>query len=278
MRYRVPSRDGTPIAVRRTGEGPPLLLVHGMVADHGTTWRYVLPLLERTFTVHAMDRRGRGESGDAPAYTLEREAEDVAAVLEAIGAPTCLLGHSFGALCAAEGALRSGVVERMVLYEGMVLDGREGVPVGLAARLQGMLEAGEVEAMLVAFLRGFAGVTEEELELLRAEGEAWARRLANAPTIPREVSALAGYRSAPERLSGLHVPTLLLVGEMGGRGEERKARAVADALPQARVRILPGQGHLAMYTAPQAFVEAVVSFADRELPHGVAPPGPPGPG
>jgi pimeloyl-ACP methyl ester carboxylesterase len=261
MRYRVPSRDGTPIAVWRTGRGPPLLLVHGMVADHGTTWQRVRPLLEERFTVHAMDRRGRGESGDGPAYALEREAEDVAAVLEAIGAPTCLVGHSFGALCAAEGALRSGAVERMVLYEGLVLDGSEGVPAGLVHRLQAMLEAGDGEAMLLAFLRDVAGVTEGELELLRADEGAWARRLANAPTIPREMAAEAGYRFEPERFAGFLTPTLLLVGEESPAEEEGTARAVADALPEARVAVLAGQGHLAMYTAPEAFVAAVVDFA-----------------
>ncbi len=276
MRYRVPSRDGTPIAVWRTGRGPPLLLVHGMVADHGTTWQRVRPLLEERFTVHAMDRRGRGESGDGPAYALEREAEDVAAVLEAIGAPTCLVGHSFGALCAAEGALRSGAVERMVLYEGLVLEGSEGPSAALVARFHGMLAAGEVEAMLLAFLREVAGATEGELELLRADEEAWARRLANAPTIPREMAAEAGYRFEPERFAGFLAPTLLLVGEESRWEEERTARAVADALPRARVAVLSGQGHLAMYTAPEAFVAAVVDFAGEGFRGPATAPNPPG--
>jgi pimeloyl-ACP methyl ester carboxylesterase len=78
----VTSRDGTPIAYELSGEGPPLALVHGMTADH-STWQLVLPDLSEHFTVYAMDRRGRGESGDAAAdYSLEREVEDVVALID----------------------------------------------------------------------------------------------------------------------------------------------------------------------------------------------------
>ena len=77
---RVASRDGTEIGWWTSGEGPPLVLVHGAVADH-TRWRPLLPYLEAHATVHAMDRRGRGASGDAPVYDLAREFEDVAAVV-----------------------------------------------------------------------------------------------------------------------------------------------------------------------------------------------------
>jgi pimeloyl-ACP methyl ester carboxylesterase len=74
---KIVSRDGTPIAFWRSGSGPPLVLVHGTTADH-TRWVRVSPLFEERHTVHAMDRRGRGGSGDAAAYAIEREAEDVA--------------------------------------------------------------------------------------------------------------------------------------------------------------------------------------------------------
>jgi pimeloyl-ACP methyl ester carboxylesterase len=82
---RVESRDGTEIAVWTSGHGPPLVLVHGAVADHAR-WRPLLPHLEPHVTVHAMDRRGRGASGDAPGYAIEREFEDVAAVVRAVAA------------------------------------------------------------------------------------------------------------------------------------------------------------------------------------------------
>src|SRR5262245_15334434 len=102
----VTSRDGTPIGYERSGQGPPLILVHGTTADH-SRWAPVLPALSERFTVSAVDRRGRGASGDAPIYAIEREFEDVAALVDAVGGPVYLLGHSYGALCALEGARRA---------------------------------------------------------------------------------------------------------------------------------------------------------------------------
>ena len=91
------SKDGTRIAYERSGAGPALVLVHGTTADH-TRWAPVLPMLERIFTVYAVDRRGRGQSGDAADYSIEREYEDIAAVVSSIPGPVNLLGHSYGAL------------------------------------------------------------------------------------------------------------------------------------------------------------------------------------
>src|SRR3712207_6694772 len=110
------SKDGTPIAYWRSGEGPPLVLVHGTAADHGR-WRPVLPAFEERFAVCAVDRRGRGGSGDSEDYAIEREFEDVAAVVDSLGEPAFLVGHSYGALCALEAALLTPNVRKMVLYE-----------------------------------------------------------------------------------------------------------------------------------------------------------------
>jgi pimeloyl-ACP methyl ester carboxylesterase len=111
----VTSRDGTPIAYERGGEGPPLVLVHGTTSDH-LTWEFVLPELREHFTVYAIDRRGRSNSGDdgGSAYDIEREFEDVVAVIDSIGGTAGLLGHSYGAICALEGALRSNRVRKLV--------------------------------------------------------------------------------------------------------------------------------------------------------------------
>src|SRR5689334_8539504 len=97
----VKSKDGTPIAVAKSGHGPPLVLVHGTTADH-TRWKPILPKLEEKFTVYAIDRRGRGGSGDSANYAFEIEFDDVAAVVDSIGEPVFLLGHSYGAICSLE--------------------------------------------------------------------------------------------------------------------------------------------------------------------------------
>src|SRR5690349_20970515 len=99
------SVDGTAIAYRRSGSGPPLVLVHGTSATPAR-WASVAPRLESHFTVYAVDRRGRGMSGDASSYAIEREFEDVAAVVLSIDGPVDLLGHSYGAICALEAASR----------------------------------------------------------------------------------------------------------------------------------------------------------------------------
>ncbi|MBD0283128.1 MAG: alpha/beta fold hydrolase, partial [Thermoleophilaceae bacterium] len=113
---RVVSADGTPIAVWASGEGSPLVLVHGAAADH-SRWAPVLPALAERFTVLAVDRRGRGGSGDADAYALEREFEDLAAVVEWAGEGVNVLGHSYGGVCALEAALRTDRIRKLVLYE-----------------------------------------------------------------------------------------------------------------------------------------------------------------
>src|SRR5437667_5494724 len=102
----IASNDGTSIAFTRGGTGRPLVLVHGTTADH-TRWMPLLPELEARFTVYAVDRRGRGGSGDAEDYSIEREFDDVAAVVDAIAEPVFLLGHSYGAVCALEASLRT---------------------------------------------------------------------------------------------------------------------------------------------------------------------------
>jgi pimeloyl-ACP methyl ester carboxylesterase len=92
--------DGTRIAYQRCGHGPPLVLIHGTADDH-TRWARLLPILAERFTVYALDRRGRGQSGatDPATYAIEREFGDVAAVIDAVGEPAHLLGHSYGAIC-----------------------------------------------------------------------------------------------------------------------------------------------------------------------------------
>ena len=260
--HTVTSRDGTRIAYWRRGAGPPLLLVHGVIADHSTTWRLVGPLLERRFTVLAMDRRGRGGSGDAPAYALEREAEDVAAVIASMEGPVNVLGHSYGGLCALEAARRAANVRRLVLYEGVYRRGSDNYPPGLVERLEGLLGAGDVEGMLVAMLRELVQMPPKEIELLRSQRDAWAVRLANAPTVPRELRADAGFRFQAERYQGVRAPTLFLVGGESPPREIENARSIAGAFPDARVAVLPGQQHLAMYTAPDAFVAEVVQFLE----------------
>ena len=260
--HTVASPDGTRIAFWQSGGGPPLLLVHGATADHTTTWRFVLQEFERRFTVYAMDRRGRGGSGDSPAYSLQREAEDIAAIIDSIGEPVDMLGHSYGGLCAIEAGLLTTNLRRLILYEAVPLRGTDGYKPGIIDRLEAMLRGGDVEGMLVAMFRDLVEMPVEELERLRSQRDAWEVRLRNAPTLPRELKVEESYIFAPERFAGIRIPTLLLVGGDSPLREQSNAKGVAEALPDARIVALPGQQHAAMYSAPDAFVRTVVRFLD----------------
>ncbi|MGH7552063.1 MAG: alpha/beta fold hydrolase, partial [Longimicrobiales bacterium] len=232
-------------------------------ADHTTTWRQVLPEFERTFTVYAMDRRGCGGSADSPVYERMREAEDVAAIVDSIGEPVSVLGHSHGALCGLEATLLTPHVHKLIAYEGVPLRGADDIRSDVIEKLEAILDAGDVEGVLITMLSELVGMPREELELMRAQRDAWAVRLANARTIPRELRAYERYVFEPERFGAMRTPTLLLVGEHSPARELENAKGIADALPDARVGTIPGQHHIAMYTAPEIFVTEVTRFLAR---------------
>ncbi|HZW03745.1 MAG TPA: alpha/beta hydrolase [Anaerolineaceae bacterium] len=258
---RVLSQDGTPIAFHKSGSGPPLILVAGTGAANPIAWPGVVPALAADFTVCAVDRRGRGESGDSPAYAREREVEDVAAVAAAAGTPASLLGHSFGALLALEAARLARGLRALILYEPLIL--RPGAPLPYPAeytgRLEAMLAAGDRAGVLTAHYREAVGMSPEEIEAMKAS-PAWPARLASAHTLPREMRAEEAYRFEPERFAGLDLPVMLLLGSESPPFMRESTEWIAAALPQSRVVELPGQGHIAMYSAPELFVREVKEF------------------
>jgi pimeloyl-ACP methyl ester carboxylesterase len=255
---KVVSADGTPIAVWATGDGPPLVLVHGTAADH-SRWAPVLPVLGERFTVLAVDRRGRGESGDAGDYALEREFEDVTAVVEWAGEDVNVLGHSYGGVCALEAALQTDRIRKLVLYEppmGFLVS-----PPHVVQRLERLLEAGERDELVAFFMREVAGLPPEQVEFLRSL-PAWEARIAVAHTIPREERGSREYAFDPDRFREVHVPTLFLQGGDSPDPFRAAAEAVAAALPNCRVVVMPGQRHAAMDTATELFTAEVVHFLE----------------
>ncbi len=252
------SEDGTPIAVWRSGEGPPLVLLHGAAADH-SRWSPVLPALEERFTVLAVDRRGRGQSGDPDEYAIEREYEDVAAVVEAAGDGVNVLGHSYGGICALEAALLTDRIRKLVLYEPPM--GFLESPPDVVDRLTTLLEVGERDELVAYFMRNVAGLPPEQVELLRTQ-PAWEARIAVAHTIPREEHSSSSYAFDPDRFRGLETPTLFLQGGDSAAPFKAAGEAVREALPDCRVVVLPGQGHAAMDTATELFTDQVLGFLE----------------
>jgi pimeloyl-ACP methyl ester carboxylesterase len=255
------SKDGTRLAYWRSGSGPPLLLVHGTTADH-TRWAGVLPELEKRFTVYAMDRRGRGGSGDAPDYAIEREFEDVAAVIEAIGEPVAVLAHSYGAVCSLEAALLTDRVRRVILYEPPIPVGLPQYPPGVPERVQSHVDAGDLEAGLETFFREVVRMPDGELAIFRTR-PVWRVRVTLAPTIPREMTLDRSYAFRAERFANFTVPTLLLLGGDSPPIFRQPAELLDAVLPDSRLVVLEGQQHVAMDTAPEMFLEKVLAFLGR---------------
>jgi pimeloyl-ACP methyl ester carboxylesterase len=256
----VPRPDGAGLAIWRSGEGPPLVLVHGTTVNH-TDWAPVLPALRQRFTVYAVDRRGCGASGDAREYALAREFEDVAAVVDSIGGPVALLGHSFGALCSLGAARLTPNLSKLVLYEPPIpiRGGPQFHPPDLLRRLQALLAAGQGDEVVATFLREVAGQDERRV-MLQRRTRGWPERVAAAHTVVRDVASSETYELRPERLRDVAVPALMLLGGASPPKHIVATNAVGAALPNARIATLPGQAHIAMHTATRLFLDTVLPF------------------
>jgi len=260
----ITSPDGTPIAFERRGGGIPLLLVHGGFVDR-SIWQQVAPLLAQHFAVFAMDRRGHGQSGPyLPGHTLEAEYADAAALMASIGEPLYLLGYSAGGSVALGAALmRPQQVRKLVLYEPARL-GPGMLPDGVRQRLQAGLAARDWNTLVrIALMEVVGGVRNPRIQVRQdfRRGLLWQTALRNASVIPAELESLAAARYDPEVLrQALDIPTLLLVGSQSPPSNRQPAETLRATLPRSRLEVLPGQGHGAMFTAPELFAERVIEF------------------
>ena len=263
----VTSKDGTQIAFKRTGNGPPLLLVHGSAGDH-TRWELfdVRSRLAQHFTVYAMDRRGRGGSGDADHYEPEREFEDVAAIVDSIDEPVTLLGHSYGAFCALGASLITNNLHKLILYEPIFLVGQhQFVSDDVIAEMEALLEKGNKEELLVLFMKEVARISPVETEVLRSAPN-WQNRVDAAHTLLREY-AVTRFKFDPGQFSRMITPTLLLTGSESPVFYKEVTMVVDDMLPDSRIVTFQGHGHVAMNSAPDLFLEQIISAVEQSKVH-----------
>lgn len=258
---KIPSKDGTLIACWRNGQGPPLVLVHGTTADH-SRWTPVLRALRERFSVYAVDRRGRGESGDAKEYAIEREFEDIAGVVDSIEEPVNLLGHSYGALCSLGASLLTHNLRKLILYEPPIPVGIEIYSPVTMNRIETLLDKGDRDGAVTTFMLEIAKVRPQDLELLRSL-PAWAARVAAAHTSLREMKASEAYRFRPEQFRRLSIPALLLVGGDSPMFLKRASEVLNRALPTSQIAVLLGQQHAAMDTGTQLFLGEVLRFLEK---------------
>jgi pimeloyl-ACP methyl ester carboxylesterase len=253
------SKDGTLIAYERSGSGPPLVLLHGAGFDY-KYWDVsgVRSALAEQTTVYALNRRGRGESGDAERFNLEREAEDVAALIDLIDEPVTLLGHSYGALIALEAAPHLDHLLGLILYEPFTLE--EGLPYlkqGLV-EIQELLNEGKKEEALILDSAAM-GFPETALEEYRSF-QGWPAVVDAADTMIRDYEILIEYQFEDNRYKNVTTPTLLLSG-----GEEPQPLIAATetmnkVFPNSRIHVFEGQGHFAMNSATDEFINVVLDF------------------
>lgn len=256
------SRDGTEIGYWTSGQGPPLLLVHGGFGDH-TRWDALRPYLEPHVTVHAMDRRGRGASGDGPDYDVAREFEDVAAVVDAIaesaGTDVDVYGVSSGASYALAAEALTTRIRRLVLYEPDAGSAGDLVPAGIVERLEALLADGAAEQAVETFFRDVLGLNADEIATMRAQ-ESWPGRVACAHTFPRELATPPDRWFDARQAAKVNVPVLMLQGSESPEPLVRDSQKVAAALPDVRIAVLEGQAHSADFLAPELVAGELLSF------------------
>jgi pimeloyl-ACP methyl ester carboxylesterase len=238
----VTSRDGTTIAFDRMGDGPSVILVCGGSTDRMANAR-LGALLAPDFTVLNYDRRGRGDSGDTAPYAVEREVEDIEAMVEAAGGSAFLFGTSSGAVLALEAAASGLPITRLALWEPpFVLDESRRPPADQVERYDEMIAEGRRGDAVEYFMAKVVGMPAEFVAGARSQPW-WAATEALAHTLAYDARIMGDYSLPTERAASVKAPTLVIAGGADFQWMRETAQALAAALPDGQVRILEGQGH-----------------------------------
>ncbi|MGC4953112.1 alpha/beta fold hydrolase [Actinomadura citrea] len=255
------SKDGTRIAIDRTGEGPALIHVGGALNDRGSG-AALAGLLAPHRTVLTYDRRGRGDSGDTPPYAVEREIEDLAAVIEAAGGSAAVYGMSSGAVLALRAAAQGLPITGLALFEppfNPAHDDRLTRARAYNTELTGMLADGRRGDALALFMTA-VGMPEEMVRQMRG-APMWPALEALAPTLAYDSAvmddAATGAELPEDLLAGVAVPTLVLDGGDSPAWMRDIARRTAALLPAGTHRTLDGQTH---DVDPAALAPALAGF------------------
>ncbi|MEU0399118.1 alpha/beta hydrolase [Streptomyces sp. NPDC006197] len=239
---KVVSRDGTTIAYEKSGDGPPIVLLNGSFRDH-TIFDALVPELAPHCTTYVYDRRGRGESGDAPEYAVEREVEDLAAVIEAAGGEAVVFAGSSGANLALEAAFAGLPITKLALHEPFYrVDGFPKPPWNVAKTTRVLLSEDRRHEAVEYFLGSFLGLTPDNVAEWR-RGPIWAMNETNAHTLLYDIAVCGDYEVPVERLAAYRTETLVLNSSGTSEWLRAAARATADALPNGRGLELPGSWH-----------------------------------
>jgi len=263
--HYVTTSDGVTIGGTVHGQGPPLVFLHGVIGDGDLDWQALLPHLTGRFTCHLPSWRGRGLSDDHPDLSFGRRVDDVLAYVDSLREPTRLAGWSGGADTALAVAARSDALNAVAPVEPVMpplMDEQEQAALGDAvARMGEMAAAGRLTDAIRAFAR--FPFTDEDIAVAEHAGyfEATARYAPNLLNALQQVAAYEGPTpDDPAVLGAITAPVLVLHGSGTKPYATAAARHVADHVPNARIQEIPGAGHAAPLTHPEALADALIEF------------------
>ncbi len=247
---KVVSSDGTAIAFGRKGEGPPIIIVDGAFSHRAInpTSPKVAAILAPRFSVYTYDRRGRGESGDTQPYAVEREVEDLDALVAAAGGSAFVMGGSSGGLLALDAAAHGVPIDKLAVYEPpLIVDNNTPpLPEDYLPRLDELLAADRRSDAVALWFSDVLRLPEAAIAAMRT-GPFWVELEKVAPTLAYEAAVfgdcLSGKPLSPERWGSVTTPTLVLDGGASPAMMHSGADALADLLPNAQRRTLPDQTH-----------------------------------
>ena len=238
----VTSKDGTKIAVDVLGSGPAIVLVSGGSVDRGSN-AGLAKVLKGDFTVHNYDRRGRGDSGDTLPYAVEREIEDIEAVIAAAGGSAHLYGSSSGAGLALEAAAAGASVDRLILWEPPYnLDPAGRPPADSVEQLDRMVAEGRRGDAATFFMVDMVRMPAEFAAFARTQPW-WPAQEAIAHTLAYDARVMGDYSVPTATAARVTVPTLILTGGASFPFFRPTAEALVAAMPDARSAVLPDQEH-----------------------------------
>jgi pimeloyl-ACP methyl ester carboxylesterase len=253
----VTSKDGTRIAFDQMGQGPAVVLVCGGSVDRMSN-APLAAVLAANFTVFNYDRRGRGDSGDTAPYAVEREVEDIDAVISAAGGSAFLYGTSSGAALALEAAASGLAIRKLALWEPpfIVDDSRPRPPADTAKTYTEFIAAGRRGDAVEFFMAKVVGLPPEFVAQARTQPW-WPAQEALAHTLAYDATIMGDYSLPTEQAAAVTIPTLVIVGGADFPWMRASAQALANIIPGAQTRILEGQGH---NVAPEILAPVLANF------------------
>lgn len=258
------SKDGTRIAYKKEGNGPALIIVSSAAADHEDASQLAEHLTAQ-FTVYNYDRRGRGQSSDTAPYDVQREVEDIEALIKVAGGKACLFGSSSGAVLALEAVnLLGDRVAKLYLYEPpfIINDSRKPVPADYVQRLNSLIDAGKRSEAVEYFASEALGIPGEFIDYMKAD-PSWSKMESVAHTLAYDGMIMGSTQSGkplPKSRWIINTPTLIMTGENSEPLFHNAARELAELLPKADIQTLAGQDHSAVIMAPDMLAKAVFEF------------------